>query len=339
MAEMASVIPMIPRLSSLSHSKPHVLGPVPRSEKDCASGRRKIMEMMQLQMLIAVAEERTLQRAAERVFRTQPAVSIAIGKLEEEVGAKLFDRSQGRDFRLTKSGEILLSYARKLLSLRDEALSALEELRNLASGHLRIGANQSIGEYVLPQLIKKFRKLYPDVKLRIAIGYSDAIMSALKHHQLDLALVASRPTDPELRGQVILRDRLVAILSPQHRLATREFISIQDLIEEPLVLLTADSELRERISQTFKQLNVPLNVQVETETLESVKNMSAAGMGIGIVPRLAMKAQGARTDLVVKVVSEFHEERGLWLVSRHPSISPASHVFIKTIKAELRTVM
>lgn len=296
------------------------------------------MEMMQLQMLVAVAEERTLQKAADRVYRTQPAVSIAIAKLEEEVGAALFDRSQGRDFRLTPTGDVLLTYARRLLSVRDEALSAVEEIRNLKSGHLRIGANQSVGEYLLPELIEGFRKRYPAVKLRVSIGYSDAILSALKHHQLDIALVASQPKDPQLRGQLIMRDRLIAVFSPLHALAKHETIHLQDLGSEPLILLTATSELREKITQAFKRLHVPLNVQVETETLESIKNMAAAGMGVGIVPSICMKYRGSRDDLAMKTIEEFRDERSVWLVVRHTSATPACQAFIKTIKSELRAL-
>jgi DNA-binding transcriptional LysR family regulator len=297
------------------------------------------MEMMQLQMLVAVAEEHTLQRAASRVHRTQPAVSIAIAKLEEEVGAKLLDRSQGREFRLTSAGDTLVRYARRLLSLRDEAVAAVDEIRAVKVGHIRVGANQSIGEYVLPQLVKDFRDQYPEVKIRIAIGYSDAMLSALKHHQLDIALIAGQATAAELRSQVILRDRLVAIVPPNHHLARIDRVHIQDLAYEPLVVLTDTSELRERISQVFKRFRVVMNVQVETETLESIKNISAAGSGVGIVPSLAMKAKGARGDLVVKVVEEFHQERSLWLVSRPNSdITPACQAFMKIIKHYLKAL-
>ncbi len=299
---------------------------------------QEFMEMMQLQMLVAVAEERTLQKAADRVHRTQPAVSIAIAKLEEEIGTALFDRSQGRDFRLTPAGDVLVAYARRLLSVRDEALSAIEEIRNLKSGHLRIGANQSVGEYLLPEIVEEFRKRHPAVKIRVSIGYSDAMLSALKHHQLDIALVASQPKDPQLRGQVIMRDRLVAVFSPRHHLASHETVHIQELGTEPLIVLTATSELRERIAQAFTRLQVPLNVQVETETLESIKNMSAAGMGVGIVPSMCMKYKGSRDDLAMKAIEEFREERSVWLVVRHTSATPACQAFIKTIKSELRSL-
>ena len=201
------------------------------------------MEMMQLQMLVAVAEEHTLQKAAVRVYRTPQAISTAIGKLDEEIGTPLFDRSLGRDFRLTPAGEALVDYARRLLSLRDEALATMEGIRNARSGHLRIGANQSVGEYLLPELTKAFQARYPGIKLKVVIGYSDAVVSALKHHELDIALVASQTRDEELRSQLLMHDRLVAVMSPRHPLAGRDVIHIQELGGEPLILLTAKSEL------------------------------------------------------------------------------------------------
>ena len=209
------------------------------------------MELMQLQMLVAVAEEGTLQKAAERVYRTGPAVSIAIGKLEGELGTPLFDRS-GHDFRLTDAGEVFLNYAKRMLSLRDEALAAAEGIKNIKRGHMRIGANQSIGEYLLPQLTEAFLKQYPDVKVKVVIGYSESVISALKHHELDVALVASRPRDSDLQAHLLMRDKLVAAMSPKHRLANTEVIHIQDLGAEPLIVLTVSSELRERVVETFR---------------------------------------------------------------------------------------
>src|SRR5579863_7431033 len=182
------------------------------------------MELMQLQMLVAVADEGTLQKAAERVYRTAPAVSIAIGKLEKEIGTALFDRSSSRDVHLTTAGEVLVDYARRMLSLRDEAIAAVDEVRNAKRGHLRLGANQSVGEYLLPHLTRAFLERCPEVKLKVVIGYSDSVLAALKHHDLDLALVASQPRDSALQAHVLLHDRLVAIMSSKHRLATRRAI-------------------------------------------------------------------------------------------------------------------
>ena len=291
---------------------------------------------MQLQMLIAVAEEGTLQKAAERVYRTAPAVSIAISKLEEEMGTPLFDRSLGRDFRRTPAGEVLVDYAKRLISLRDEALAAIEEIRTLKSGQLRIGANQSIGEYLLPQLSKLFLERYPDVKLKVVIGYSDAMLTALKHHELDFALVASQPRDNDVRGQLLMRDKLVAVVSPGHHFATRDVIRIQELGTEPLIVLSASSELRERVVETFRRSHIPLNVRVETATLASIKQMAARNMGVGIVPWMSVREEEASGELAVKTIEEFREERTLWVVCRRQTSepSPVSQAFMKFIKSE-----
>jgi len=294
------------------------------------------MELMQLQMLVAVAEEGTLQSAAERVFRTGPAVSIAIGKLEQELGTALFDRSRGHNFCLTDAGQVLVAYAKRLLALRDEAAAAVEGIRNVKRGQLRIGANQSIGEYLLPRLTKAFHRQHPGMKLKVMIGYSDAVLSALKHHELDIALVASQPRDEHLRGRLFLRDRLVAVMNPRHRLASRDKVNIQELGSESLILLTELSELRERVVRTFRRCHVPLNVQVETGTLESIKKMAAGEMGVGIVPRMCVREEEARGELIIKTIEEFREERSLWVVCRDtPALPPACQAFLKVIKSEL----
>ena len=295
------------------------------------------MELMQLQMLLAVAAEGSLQKAAEKVFRTPPAVSIAMGKLEDELGTPIFDRSQGRDFRLSAAGEVLVGYAKRMLSLRNEALAAIDEVRNAKRGHLRVGANQSIGESLLPKLTKTFLERYPDVKLRVMIEYSDVVLSALKHHNLDLALVACQPRDEELHAQLLMRDRLVVIMNPAHRLADREPIELEELASESLVLLTEPSELRERINETFRRCQVPLNIRIETGTLESVKQMVARSTGIGIVPRLCVQQEESTGELLVKAVKEFRQERALWVVSRTKSVdpTPVCQAFMKVIKSEV----
>jgi DNA-binding transcriptional LysR family regulator len=294
------------------------------------------MELMQLRMLVAVAEEGTLQSAAERVFRTGPAVSMAIRKLEEELGTPLFDRSKGHDFRLANAGEVLVVYAKRLLALRDEAVAAVEGIRTVKRGQLCIGANQSIGEHLLPTLTKAFQNHYPGVKLKVVIGYSDAVLSALKRYKLDVALVASQPRDEGLRKHLFMRDRLVAVMSPRHPLANRDTIHVQDLGSESLILLTELSELRERVVRTFRRCCVSLNVEVETETLQSIKKMAAGEMGVGIVPRMCVQEEQRTGELVVKPIEEFREERSLWVVCRNTSVlPPASQAFLKVLKSEL----
>src|SRR5579864_6394179 len=119
------------------------------------------MELMQLRMLVAVVEEGSIQKAARRVFRTAPAVSMALRKLELEVGGPVFDRSELRDHILTSSGEVLVHYARRMLALHGEAVGAVKEIITGRRGTLRVGTNESINLYLLPQLTQAFRQLCP----------------------------------------------------------------------------------------------------------------------------------------------------------------------------------
>jgi DNA-binding transcriptional LysR family regulator len=290
------------------------------------------MELMQLQMLVAVADEGNLQKAAGRVYRTAPAISIAISKLEHELDVVLFDRSPSREFRLTAAGEVLLDYARRLVALRDEAIAAVEEIRNLKRGSLRIGANESIGDYLLPQLTKTFQEQYPGVMLEVEITHSDSLLSALKHHELDIALVAYEPRDAELAAQPFMRDTLVAIMRPGHRLAALDQITIAELRRESLIIESAASSLRTRITEAFERSQVPMKVNVETGTIASIKNMVENGVGIGIVPRVCVRKEEASGELAVKTLAELEDERTLWVVRRGGlPTSPASEAFLKVI--------
>jgi DNA-binding transcriptional LysR family regulator len=291
------------------------------------------MELMQLQMLVAFAEEGSVQKAAAKVFRTAPAVSIAILKLEKEIGVPILDRSGGRNFRLTAAGEVVVDYARRLLGVRDELLGAVKEFRILKRGSLRVGANQSVGEYLLPLITSTFHLRHPAVKLSVAIGYSDSVLAALKRHELDIALVASRPRDRELQSQFLMSDSLVAVMSSRYPLAGHGPIQIRDLGSEQLILLTAPSELRERVSAAFRRRRARLDVRVETGTLESVMNMASREMGVGIVPRMCVRDRD-NGKLAVRTIKEFRNERSLWAVFRR-SFSPACQAFMEILNAEL----
>jgi DNA-binding transcriptional LysR family regulator len=292
------------------------------------------MELMQLQMVVAVAEEGNLQKAAGRVYRTAPAISIAISKLERELEVVLFDRSASREFRLTAAGEVLLDYARRLVALRDEAMAAVEQIRNVKRGSLCIGANESIGDYLLPQLTKTFQEQYPGVTLEVEITHSDSLLSALKRHELDVALVAYEPGDEDLEAQMFMRDTLVAIMRPGHRLAALDQITITDLRRESLIIENAASSLRPRIAEAFERSQIPMKVNVETGTIASIKNMVENGMGVGIVPRVCVRKEEAGGELVVKDLAEFEDERTLWVVRRRGlATSPASEAFLKVIRS------
>ena len=289
------------------------------------------MELMQLQMVVAAAEEQSLQRAAARVGRTPQAVSMAIGKLEDELGIALFERASSRGFRLTAEGDVFVNYAKRSLALLDEAALALERMGSSKGRHLRIGANESIGEHVLPRFTHSFREQCPQIALKIRIGFSDHVLAALRQGEVDVALIADRPRDRDFRVEPLMTDRLIGIVSPRHRLANRASLRLSDLASESVIVLTQESELRERVVQTFRRFGVPLNLHVETATLQSIKKMVAQNMGIGIVPALCVTS-GEAKDLIVREIDEFPEDRSLWIV--HPANpSLACRTFVSLLRS------
>jgi DNA-binding transcriptional LysR family regulator len=281
------------------------------------------MELMQLRMLLAAADGKSLQRAGQTVGRTPQAVGMAMDKLEHELGVSLFEASTGKGLQLTAAGEVLADYARRSLALLEEALAAVEDIRSARSGCLRIGANQSIGEYVLPRITDAFRRMYPAIKLKVTIDYSDSVLASLARNEVDIALVANAPKGKGLNSTLLMMDRVVAVMSPRHRLAKRAQLGIADLASESLILLGEASELHERIVETFRRFQIPMNASVVTSTLESIKRMVAQNIGIGIVPRLCVGQEAASDGLAVRTIAEFGEDRELWMVYPR-SLSPAS---------------
>ena len=196
---------------------------------------------MQLEMFVATAEARGPKRAAERVFRTQPAVSMALAKLESEIGAPLFDRANRVAYILTASGELLYAKAKRLLGLRDEALSEIRELHSLEQGRVRIGANESAGVYLLPKLIEAFRKKHPKVRIEVTRQNSMQLIHDIREHVVDLALISFTPDEKDIEAVPVMNDELILVASPEHVLAKRRKVKISDLGNEAFIAHTVAS--------------------------------------------------------------------------------------------------
>ena len=156
------------------------------------------MDINQLEVLVAVAREKSFSRAADTLGRTQPAVSQAIRRLEQEVGERLFDRSS-KDGTLTLAGELLLDYARQMLNLRQTAQTAIKEMRDLRHGKLSISANEHTVFYLLP-LLGEFRKLHPAVKIEVQRGVASRIPKEVAARETELGVVSFKPNDPSVKA-------------------------------------------------------------------------------------------------------------------------------------------
>jgi DNA-binding transcriptional LysR family regulator len=289
------------------------------------------MELMQLEMFVAVVEEGSVRAAAERVFRTQPAVSIAVSKLEREFEAPLFDRSRRHEYRLTEVGEVLYHHAIRMLRLRRDTILAVGDIGNLRLGRLRIGANESISLHVLPKLAQSFLAEHPGVRLEVKCERSKSLLRDLKDRELDLALLSFQPEDKELDIKFILQDELVLITSPTHPFAERGSVHIKDLGEQSLMVMDVSepSPWHRKIADAFMQSNAPLHLTVENAPIETIKKMVAIGLGVGFVPLISVKEEKARGELAVVEVEGFHLERSVWLVRRRAVQSPSSKAFMQ----------
>jgi DNA-binding transcriptional LysR family regulator len=293
------------------------------------------MELMQLEMFVAVVEEGSVRGAAERVFRTQPAVSIAVSKLEREFEAPLFDRSKRHEYRLTQAGEALYHHATRMLSLRSETVSAVGDIRNLRLGRLRIGANESVSLHLLPKLTQTFLTEHPGIRMEVKCERSKSLLADLKDRKLDLALLSFRPEDNDLDSKFVMQDELVLITSPAHAFAAKGRVHVKDLGEESLLVMDVSepSPWHRKIADAFEQVKAALHLAVENAPIEMIKKLVAAGVGVGFVPLMSVQEERQNGELAVIEVGGLHLERSVWLVRRRAVQSPAAKAFLQTAVA------
>ncbi|MGC9157985.1 MAG: LysR family transcriptional regulator [Terracidiphilus sp.] len=293
------------------------------------------MELSQLETFLAVAEERSFSRAAARMHRTQPAVSQVIRKLEAAVGETLFDRA-ARDGSLTAAGMLLRDYALRLLALRREASSALDELKSLERGRLQLAANEYTSMYLLPA-IDRFRREFPQVSVAVHRMLASQIPDELSLRSFELGVISFRPDPAEFRSIAVYADSLAFIVWPGHPLAGATRVSINDLGAENFIAHNVASPLRRRVIETFQRYRTPLNMGIELPTIEAIKRFVAMGNGVALVPHLTV-ARELETGTLVRVpVDELEIKRVLRLVCRRrATLSYAAQAFLKTVRALAR---
>ncbi len=288
--------------------------------------------MAQLEYFTRVVQEKGFSKAASRVFRTQSAVSIAIRRLEEEIGLPLLERSQKVPV-LTEAGQIVFDYAQQILGLRDEVGQKIQDLKNLKSGRVRVGANESTSLYLLPELILSFREKYPDVKVEIFGQVSSRLPRELLDRHIDFGLMAFEPADRELEAFPVLKDDLVLIMSPKHPLAGRSVVKIKDLANEPFVAHNVNSTSRVKVIETFAKQHTPLNITLELATIETIKRFVQKRVGLGFVPRMCVREELTRGALVSVPVRGLTHNRTVWAVYRRSSqLSPAARAFLNLLR-------
>lgn len=292
------------------------------------------MDINQLEVLVTVAREKSFSRAAEVLRRTQPAVSQAVSRLEAEIGEKLFDRSS-KDGTLTAAGEVLVEYARQMLSLRHAAEDAIREMRSLQSGKVTVSANEHTVFSLLP-VIAEFRKQHPLIKIEVRRGVASRIPTEITAREVELGVISFTPDDRSIKSVPILTDGLVLIMAPGHRLADRGTVPIAELSDEVLIAHNAPSPYRRSVIETFELHKTKLNIAVELPSLEAIKRLVETGAGVALVPRLTAEAEIAAGRLCGAAVTEMKLQRGLYIIYRRNSaLSHAAVEFLRIAKETL----
>ena len=285
------------------------------------------MDLHGLEVFRAIATEKSFSRAARRLSRTQPAISLALKRLEGELGEILIDRL-GKDLRLTDPGTLVLDFARRFENLRQELLTALSERRDNASGRLTIGANESTSLYLLPHLAR-YRRRYPRVRVQVRRSLSSRIPAELIDGDLELGVISYAPDDERLTSRVIYRDHLAFVVSPQHRLAKRKQVSIADLGMEIFIAHNVVSPYRDVVERAFEQMRVPLNRDVEMPTVETIRKLVQQNEGVAFLPRMCVEEELAAGALREVKVKELQVERKIHLVyPSHRTLSHAAQAFL-----------
>jgi DNA-binding transcriptional LysR family regulator len=294
------------------------------------------MDIHQLETFLAVVEEGSFSGAAKALGRTQPAVSQVIGRLEDELGQRLFERPARRGG-MTDAGKALVAYAQRLITVREQARVALEDVRALRAGRLAIAANELTCLYLLP-VLDQFRRLYPGVSVTVQRSLASRVPGSVLDYAVDLGVTTYRPAEPGLRAIVVYRDQLVFVVPPSHPLARRPEVSITMLGSESFVAHHVASPFRDRVVDAFRTHRVTLQMPVEMPTIDAIKRFVAMGHGVALLPGISVEDELRRGELVRVPVPELAMERPLRLVLRREGEpSHAVQAFLSVVEHHATT--
>ncbi len=237
------------------------------------------MQLQDLGTFVTVAAERSFSVAAKKLHRTQPAVSQAIRRLEEELGDRLFDRSV-RNGALTEAGVLLQEYASRLLSLAADAEVAVRELQQVRRGRVIIGANEAAVHTLLP-FLERFTKAHPQALVEVRRVRSRAIAAELLNRSLDFGVLTFQPADRGLQSLPLGGDELVMLAHPAHPLAGRRRATIEEVGQQTVIAHNDPSPARERVLRAYERRHTPINIQVALPSLDGIKRAVEMGDGRG----------------------------------------------------------
>jgi DNA-binding transcriptional LysR family regulator len=285
------------------------------------------MDFDQLETFLEVARHASFSRAAEKRFRTQPAISSQIRALEEEVGAKLFDRSGGK-VALTAAGKVFQCYAEETLQARRVVLTTVQEMERVPRGEIVVAANEGTCLHILPEVFAEFKRQYPRVAVSVQRSEHNKILESVIDNSVDFGVVSLPVNDTRLTIVLIHRDEKVLIAPPGHPLAKREAVPVAEIAKFPL-LLPKLGRTRDAIENMFHERRLRPNVSMELDSSELMKRFVVAQVGLGFIARSNV-AEDVRAGMLAALpIADWQFRRDLALVFRKDkALSRAALAFI-----------
>ncbi len=285
------------------------------------------MDFDQLESFLEVARHASFSRAAEKRFRTQPAISSQIRGIEEEVGAKLFDRAGGIGSR-SAAGKALLKYVEDSRDARKAMMGAIAEMERIPRGEIIVGANEGTCLHILPYVFADFKKQYPDVSVNIKRADYGRILESVIDNTVDFGVVSLPVTDNRLTVVLIHRDELIIIAPPQHPLGKLKSATVADVSKFPLIVPKA-GHTRDGIEQLFHERRLRPNFTMELDSSELLKRFVAADVGVGFIARSNVEEDVRAKVLAAIAIADAQVRRDLALVFRKDkALSRAALAFI-----------
>ena len=262
------------------------------------------LNLHQLATFQVVAKHCSFVRAAEELHFSQPAVSAQIRHLEKTLGVKLFDQI-GRKTHLTKAGEELFIYSQKIFSVIDETLEMMDAFRSPHYGSLTVGADTTVGSYVVPGMLGKFHEIYPKVEISLQVLNRLMLIDALMNNRVEMAVMGIVPDDMPVEIEPLAYNTLVLVAAPTHRLAHIKNVPIQELGREHFLLREPGSGTRAELEGALGAAGVPLHVSMEVGNNSAIKQGVAAGLGIALISQVALDMELETNRLVILDVDGF----------------------------------
>jgi len=290
------------------------------------------MELYQLEHFIAVVEEHSFTKAAERVFRTQGAVSVTIRKLEEEVGVPLVVRNP-HECTLTEAGHALLEHARRIIRLRDELQSRMADIRNLVSGRVTIAAHESAAQYLLSAPLTAFHLQHPNIKIKTSLCDGHQIAHLVAERDADLGFGIRQTNLRGLNAEMLLNDPLVLVVAPGHDLTRQRDVTMADLCHERFFIHSRRTPMLALVDRLFADHRVPFNVAAELANFETIKQFVATGGGVAIVPSSVARPDLEAGRLVAIPVTHLRIDRPIEVVySATAALLPAPAKLLELLR-------